>query len=239
MEFKNHKITEAICAFRFQVIKDNWNVGVFADFFKSIQPFGFTKELERKPATVSFKIEANKIQAPEMEQGEIQFIFHNPEKQVSIILSKGLISFHTQEHYHGWDFFFLDVIEPIYNIFLKMEVLESLDNVQVLFINRFMIEQNKTLADYLNFVPNTKNIGDEEHSHFFTSTFSKSPNIALALQTHMTVQEEQKKVDFHCNAVVYNNGVSSEWSNLATTAHNNAVELFKNTITSYFASVIQ
>lgn len=30
MEFKNHKITEAICAFRFQVIKDNWNVGVFA-----------------------------------------------------------------------------------------------------------------------------------------------------------------------------------------------------------------
>lgn len=239
MEFKNHKITEAICAFRFQVIQDNWNIGVFADFFKHIQPLGFTKQLERKPASVNFKIEANKIHPPEMEQGEIQLIFHNPEKQLSIILSKGLISFHAQAHYYGWDTFFPVFIAPIYKIFLSMDILESLDNVQMLFINRFTLENDSTLADYLNFVPNTKNIGGAENGHFFNSHFLKPPNIALALQVQMTTQENQKSVDFHCNAVVYNNQVEDKWSDLATTAHDNAVDIFKNTITPYFISIIQ
>jgi uncharacterized protein (TIGR04255 family) len=239
MEFKNHKITEAICAFRFQVIQNNWNIGVFADFFKHIQPLGFTQQLERKPASVSFRIEANKIQAPEMEQGEIQLIFHNPEKQLSIILSKGLISFHAQAHYNGWDTFFPNFIEPIYVTFLSMDILDSLDNVQMLFINRFALENGTALSAYLNFVPDTKNIGGTENGHFFISNFSKPPNIALALQVHMTMEESVKNVDFHCNAVVYNNQIDSQWFNLAATAHSNAVDIFKNSITPYFISIIQ
>ena len=239
MEFQNHKITEAICAFRFQVIEDNWNIGVFSDFFNCIKPRGFTKQLERKPATVSFKIEANQVQPPEMAQGELQLIFHNPEKQLSIILSKGLISFHAQSHNDGWDTFFPEFISPIYTDFLNFEVLGKLENVQMLFINRFILNEDKSLADYLNFVPNTKNIGGKENGHFFTSNFFIEPNIALSLQTQMVTQEERKTVDFHSNCVVYSDTADNRWQNLANTAHDNAVNLFKNTITEYFTSVIQ
>ena len=60
MEFINHKITESVCAFRFE-IKQNWDITQFGTFYDIIKEFGFIKKQEIKPVQLSFEIKVNQF----------------------------------------------------------------------------------------------------------------------------------------------------------------------------------
>ena len=42
MEFKNHKIIEAVCAFRFNSSENNWDITSYADYYNAIKDMGFS-----------------------------------------------------------------------------------------------------------------------------------------------------------------------------------------------------
>lgn len=74
MEFKNHKIIEAVCAFRFNPPENNWDITSYAGY-------------------------------PQMVEGAIQMVIRNEKEDQAILLGNNYISFHTINHYPGWEIF--------------------------------------------------------------------------------------------------------------------------------------
>lgn len=116
MEYKNHKIIEAVCAFRFNPSQNSWDITGYADYYNVIKDNGFSKKNEIKPVQFSFQIKPNELPVnPQMIQGETQIVFKNESEDRAILLGNNYISFHTINHYPGWEIF----SEELISIYLK------------------------------------------------------------------------------------------------------------------------
>jgi len=77
MEFKKHKITEAVCAFRFNPSVNPWDLTFLSEYYNLIKDDGFNKKKEVKPFQLSFEIKPNEDpKPPNLQQGEIQMVFN-------------------------------------------------------------------------------------------------------------------------------------------------------------------
>ena len=100
MEYKNHKITEAVCAFRFSHSLNNWDITSYAEYYNAIKVLGFSKKKEIKPIQLSFQFKQNEIpEKPEMIEGDTQMVFKNENENMAILISDNYISFHTINYY--------------------------------------------------------------------------------------------------------------------------------------------
>jgi uncharacterized protein (TIGR04255 family) len=245
MEYKNHKITEAICAFRFSPDHSEWDILNLANYYKLIEPLGFEKKQEVKPFQVSFNIKANEvIPAPKMEEGETKMVFRNKEENRAILMGKNFISFHSINYYPGWDVFLPELIKPYLEEYFKLDVSKDIVSVQMLYINNFEINKEENLSDYLSVVPNMKELGEEtnELGHVFQSSFKIEPNLQLNLQTVLNVvpQNNTKKITLECNCIASNNIEHKyTWDMLANDAHEKAKKAFLTISTDKFKHKIQ
>ena len=105
MEFENHKITEAICAFRFDPKLNEWNIGIFSEFFNKIKEYGFVQSQEQETYASNVEIDSQQPLAPISRDEKLRMAFLNVEDKQAIILAKNYISFHTVEYYPGWEEF--------------------------------------------------------------------------------------------------------------------------------------
>lgn len=244
MEYKNHKITEAVCAFRFSPVNNNWDITSFAAFYNVIKDLGFYKKNEIKPVQLSFQIKPNEAPLnPQMTEGETQMVFKNEDEKQAILLGNNYISFHTINHYPGWDVFSDELITKFLNKYFEIGYGRDLMSVQMIYINNFELAPNKKLFEYLTFVPNMEHFGEgDELSHLFQSSYEIAPNKRLQLKTILNVvnPEKAKKVILECNCIANNtknNDIS--WEELSKDAHDNAKNAFIKITTEYFKEIIK
>lgn len=242
MEYKNHKITEAVCAFRFDPNQNvSWDVTFFADYYHQIKKEGFEIKQELKPFQLNFNINTKEgIKSSEMLPGDTQMVFKTNDERNAILMGNNYISFHSLNHYLGWDVFFPEIVKKFIEIYFKIGLGKGLQSAQMIFINNFDIEKDKTLSDYLVFVPEMKDFGQgDELSHVFQSNYSIKPNKQLSLKTILnTVNKDIKKVTLESNCVA-NIGDVTDWQELIKDAHDNAKNAFVKIASSYFKNLIK
>jgi len=242
MEFINHKVTEAVCAFRFDPNRNPWDITYFASYFNLIKGDGFVKKNEIKPFQLSFQIKPNEgTTNPQMQQGEIQMVFKNEGDTYAILMGNNYISFHTINHYDGWDKFKPEVIEKFLVKYFSLGLGNGLVSAQMIYVNNFGLEQEKDLSDYLNFVPKMQDFGEgDEISHFFQSNYSIAPNKQLSLKTILNPEAntKTKRVILECNCVATSSN-DSTWGQLSDDAHKSARNAFIKISTDYFKNLIK
>lgn len=244
MEYNNHKITEAVCAFRFNPSNNNWDITSFAAFYNVIKDFGFYRKSEIKPVQLSFQLKPNEIpQNPQMVEGETQMVFKDENETRAILLGNNYISFHTINHYPGWDVFLNSLISVFLNKYFEIGYGHDLVSAQMIYINNFELEKDKKLSDYLTFIPDMEHFGKgDELSQLFQSSYQIAPNKRLQLKTILNVvnPEKIKKVVIECNCIAHNTtNHEISWTDLANDAHDNAKNAFINITTPYFKELIK
>ncbi|MCF8371250.1 MAG: TIGR04255 family protein [Bacteroidales bacterium] len=244
MEYLNHKITEAVCAFRFDPSKNSWDWTSYAEFYKLIKEKGFIKRNEIKPIQLSFHFKPNEApKNPDLVEGETQMVFKNNKEDRAILISNNYISFHTIGNYPGWDVFSNEFISNIITSYFDLGYGNGLDNAQMIYINNFDLKADKKLSNYLTFVPDMDHFGEgDEVSHMFQSAYQIAPNKRLQLKTILNVinPERIKKVLLECNCIAFNTLKHEiNWSELANDAHHNAKNAFINITTPYFKNLIK
>jgi len=241
MEYKNHKITEAVCAFRFD---PNQNISsdltFFADYYRLIKLEGFEKKQEIKPFQLNFNINTKEgTQSSEMLPGDTQMVFKTLDDMHAILMGNNYISFHSLNHYPGWDVFSPNIVDKFIEIYFSMGLGKGLQSAQMIFINNFDIEKERTLSDYLVFVPQMKGFGQgDELSHVFQSNYAIKPNKQLSLKTILNIIDDTKKVTLESNCIANNIGNVTDWKELIKDAHDNAKNAFVNIASEYFKQVI-
>jgi uncharacterized protein (TIGR04255 family) len=243
MEYKNHKITEAVCAFRFNPKDNHWDVTGYADYYNSIKDYGFLKKNEIKPVQLSFNVKPNEIpQNPQMTEGDLQMVFKNEDETRAILLGNNYISFHTINHYPGWEIFSEELISIFLNKYFEIGYGKSLLSAQMIYINNFTLDHNHKLSEYLTFVPDMEHFGEgDELSHLFQSAYEIAPNKKLQLKTilNVTNPEKIKNVVLECNCVAKNStNYDIPWETLSKDAHDNAKNAFINISTDKFKTLI-
>ena len=242
MEFKKHKITEAVCAFRFDPSQNPWDMIYLSNYFDLIKEEGFSKKQEIKPFQLEFEIKANENpKPPNFQQGETQMVFKTESEDYAILMGNNYVSFHTLNHYPGWDIFKPKIIELFIKKYFSLGLGKGLQSAQMIYINNFELESDKDLSDYLTFVPKMKEFGEgEENSHLFQSNYSIAPNKQLSLKTIFNVDAPQrsKKVLFESNCIA-SNTQNFEFSDLSDDAHNAARNAFIKISTEYYKTLIR
>ncbi len=242
MEFTKHKITEAVCAFRFDPSLNPWDVTFLSHYYDLIEPEGFKKKQEIKPFQLSFQVNSNEVSSqPNIQHGEIQMVFKTDDEKHAVLMGNNYISFHTLNHYSGWDIFKPQIISTYIKMYFSLGLGNGLVSAQMIFINNFNLENDKSLSDYLTFVPNMKDFGGgEETSHFFQSNYRIEPNKNLSLKTVLNpgLPFGVKNVVLESNCIAENNQNNS-WDNLANEAHDAARNAFIKISSDYFKKLIK
>ncbi len=243
MEYKNHKITEAVSAFRFNPDVNTWDITSIAEYYNAIKDHGFKKKQEIQPVELSFQVGPNVAQRTEMRRGESQMVFKKDEEDYAILVGNNYISFHTLNHYPGWEVFNETLISPFIKKYFDLKYGKGLTSAQMIYINNFEIGNDRKLSDYLTFVPDMEHFGDgDELSHMFQSAYDISPNKRLQLKTilNVTGPEKTKKVTLECNCIA-NNTVNNNipWNKLSQEAHDSAKNAFIKIATEEFKKEIK
>jgi uncharacterized protein (TIGR04255 family) len=244
MEYKNHKITEAVCAFRFDPNQNNWDFTSFAAYYNVIKDHGFNRKNEIKPLQLSFQIRPNEIpQTPQMIEGATQMVFKNESENRAILLGDNYISFHTINDYPGWESFSKDLISIFLNKYFELGFGKGLISAQMIYINNFNLDNDLKLSDYLTFVPDMERFGEgDELSHLFQSTYDIAPNKRLQLKTILNVinPDKIKNVILECNCIAANSeNYDISWESLSQDAHDNSKNAFINVATNRFKDIIK
>lgn len=243
MEYKNHKIIEAVCAFRFNPAVNNWDITSYADYYNVIKPMGFIKKSEIKPVQLSFQVKMNEPpQVPQMTEGETKMVIKNEKEDQAILLGGNYISFHTINYYPGWETFSDQLIAPFLKRYFDIGFGKGLVSAQMIYINKFDLDKTKNLSDYLTFVPAMERFGEgDELSHIFQSAYTIAPNKNLQIKTILNVRlpDRIKTVILECNCIA-NNTTDNKipWIQLSKDAHDYAKNAFINITTPYFKDQI-
>lgn len=241
MEFTKHKITEAVCAFRFQPSNNPWDVTYLSEYYNLIKSDGYVLKNEVKPVQLSFEIRGNIEPKSNFSHGETQMVFKTNDQKHAILMGRNYISFHTLNHYSGWEIF-KNTIEKFYTKYTTLGLSENVLNAQMIYINNFELESNKDLSDYISFVPKMQQFGDgNEISHMFNSNYSIAPNKQLSIKTILNVASPRKakRLILECNCVATRAEGVNDWKSLADDAHSAARNAFIQISTDYFKNLIR
>jgi uncharacterized protein (TIGR04255 family) len=240
MEFNNHKIAEVIGAVRFTT---SWNDEVMNRYAELVKNEGFTNREERVPVQISFQFQAGKSENPvsySQNKENKELVLSNPNTQQAIIIGFNYISFHLLNHYQGWEIFF-----PFVKSFLgklnTLEIKQSIQHIQVMYINTFSVMMNENIADYLKFVPDMNDFGQGiEVHHNYQSNFFIQPNSQLFLRAniHTNFANSTKDIRLECSCVSSSYEEKKDLESLANQAHTIAVTSFKNVIQEKFKQKI-
>jgi uncharacterized protein (TIGR04255 family) len=238
MEFKNHKITEALCAFHFDTSKeDEWNVGKFADFFKKIEIYGFSESQQIKPK--HFQIELNQgIPKYQQTEGELKILYQSKDNTQASIMSQGYVSFHALQSYNGWEFF-LPNTQNILEAYQSIKLGKSLKKVQMIYINTFQIGIEENVSDYATFVPEIRDFEQgREVGHNFQSSFKIGADTDLVVTTLCNSELNHKNIQLIIDCTVAIN-TTNDWQKAMNNAHDICVKFFKNIVTTQFQQKIK
>lgn len=238
MEFSNHKITEAVCAFRFSP-NNPWDITFFSEYYNLIKNDGFTIKKEVRAFELSFELKGDDNPKSNFSHGETQMVFKTLDEKKAILMGNNYISFHTLNHYPGWEHF-KSMINEFYQKYISLGLGTGLLNAQMIYINNFNLEQNKDLSDYLVFVPKMQQFGEgNEISHLFQSNYSIAPNKKLSLKTVLNVlPQNTKRLLLECNCIASKTD-KADWETLADDAHSAARNAFIKVSSDYFKNLIK
>ncbi|MEK7433273.1 MAG: TIGR04255 family protein [Cyanobacteriota bacterium] len=244
MQFKNHKITEALCAFRFESTIDNIGISLFGEYFNKIKSDGFIHQKDFEPLKFSFQINpSDRSSQNKIEEDNLTMLFTNSEKNFSILIRQNYISFHALKNsYSGWDNFFNNYVKVYLEKYLELESNVSIKNTQMLYLNNFEIDINENLSDYLNCVPNSQNFGESSEFYLLSqSNYKIKPNLDVILKTGLKIEDSTslKKITLECNCISHKNNVNDDWVKLINQSHDKAYDVFVKVTNDKFKEFIK
>lgn len=243
MEYKNHKIIEAVLALRFIPTSREWDITSFSEFYNRVKDKGFSNKKEIRPFELSFKFNPKEpIEQPKKSEGEVQMVFKNQDETYAIIYSRDYVSFHSLKGYNGWEILKEELVNPIMEIYFELNGSSKISSAQMIYINRFDIGLTENLSEILTFLPNSQYFeAGEEVSHLFQSNYKIAPNKNLKLQTILKIDPKTNKkiISLECNCVSEANNFSDDWVKLSEDAHDNAKKSFFDITTSIFKEKIK
>ncbi|TYZ12711.1 TIGR04255 family protein [Hymenobacter lutimineralis] len=245
MEYQNHFLREALCAFRYDVAPDQAEPAVeyFHRFYTLLKERGFTAH-QQQPFELSFQLE-NKPSGPEavkseVSKGQPSLVLRNESTGYAIIIGVGFLSFNCLKPYPGWSVFLDELVRPFMPLYRELGIRQTLRAVQMAYINEFELESGETAHDYLSHLLPLADLPDAQLAgHSSQSQFILPPNTTVTLQTRVTPGQlgPCSRVLLECNAAATIVESADEWT-LAGQAHAAARAAFTSVATPKYKSSI-
>lgn len=240
--YKNNHLLEVNCGFHFTINNSNWDSTYFGQFYDKIKDFGFNEKIERKGIQVTIKEdkEATKSRIASQEV-EDQVIFKNSTKGLAIILAKDKISFHSLGKYINWSVFSKEFIKPMFEVYLNLGLGNGNVRCNVVYLNRFMIDNKSKISQHLNFFNEIDNLGDVyEIDSNFQRVFKKN-DLTLLLRGNCVVDKNtsNKVINLECGSIIDTEQVSNNnLLDIIDKVHYPIRELFENSITEQLKNTL-
>lgn len=234
--YKNNHLLEVNCGFHFNTNDSNWDSTYFGQFYDKIKGFGFNEKIERKGIQVTIKEDKEETKARIASQEiEDQVIFKNTNKGLAIILAKDKISFHSLGNYIDWDNFSNSFIKPMFEIYLNLGLDYGNVKCNVVYLNRFSIDENSKISEHLNFINEINNLeGIYEVDSNFQRVFRKN-DLTLLLRGNYIIDKNNlsnKVINLECGSIIEIPKINKQnLIEIIDKVHSPIRELFENSIT--------
>ncbi len=245
MEFQNHFLREALCAFRYDVDSAHSEppVEYFHRFYTILQQDGFTYQ-EKQPFELTIHVGASgepKSIKPELSKGQPSLVLRNETTGYAIIIGVGLVSFNCLKPYPGWEVFLSELVNRYLPVYKALAIKQELRAAQMAYINDFALEPGETAQEYLPNLPQlTELAGARDAGHAAQSHFHLPPTTTVTLQTQVLVGQPgtPTRVVLECNATTTPDSDDADEFALANQAHVAARAAFMSVASSKYKSSI-
>ncbi len=247
-KFKNHKLSEVLCAFRFNTEREkDWNIGKFSEFFNKIEQLGFKYAEERVQVKVSVNLNMQQDSSDSHhERGMPIMVYKNESENEAILMEKGYLSIHSLHNsYDKWESF-KPKIEKYLEAYQSLGLGKELKSVQIRYINDFEIKSEDKLSTYLSFAPQVPSLLDswKSYNHYMQSNFVLDKNtyldLTISYQDSNEDNEEYKKVmlEIKCTTTLQTEK-NLEWKEAVEQVHGYATETFSAIAKDEYKSIIK
>jgi len=223
----NEHLVEVLCAIKFDPSQNEWDSTFFGKYHEIIEKRGFTEKKEQKQ--IEFDVEVSPAQHPSnIKEGksQIQMIFSNPTQKSAIILKENFISFHKLAPYSNWDTLIAEIVNPALLEYRSLGVGKGIVEVQCLYLNKYVIEKDKTISEYLTFLPIIPN--SREAQVVFQGKYDLDQNNSVQLKLQMNANNPSvKEAFFECSSFANALSPTEDFMVLAKKAHDNANSIYK------------
>lgn len=244
MTHPNHRIKEAICAFHFKRLSNEFSFEQWSGDIKTkFESINLMFRHEVRPVSISIEFSSEKNdETPTVTQtkeiGDEQLVFQAPDVDRFVVISKEFISFHYVKTYVGWDIFLKELIKPCLAIFLEYSKEVRLIKSQMTYVNHFETNFNNfTVGDWFKYAMSPtdfENAFDWVQNH--QTVFKTRDNTAeLTLITRYIIPQEESPFLYllagaKVNAIENVNSLAN-YEIIAQKAHDFASKLFLNAVT--------
>ncbi len=244
MEFQNHYLREALCAFRYEVDAANAEPALeyFHRFYTALKQDGFTSH-EQQPFELTIRVgngsEAEAI-TPELSKGHPSLVLCNEATGYAIIIGIGVVSFNCLKPYPGWEVFLAELVHRYLPVYKALNIKQELRAAQMAYINDFDLDADEVAHDYLLHLPQLAELaGAVGAGHASQSHFHLPPATTVTLQTNVLIGQPGTldRVVLECNAITTAADAADELM-LATTAHAAARAAFMSVASAKFKESI-
>ena len=245
MEFQNHFLREALCAFRYEVDSAHSEppVEYFHRFYTTLKQDGFTSQ-GQQPFELTIRVDASGDPDSikhELSKGHPSMVLRNETTGYAIIIGVGVLSFNCLKPYPGWEVFLSELVNQYLPIYQQLGIKQELRAAQMAYINEFDLEPGEVAHDYLSHLPQlTELAGARDAGHAAQSHFHFPPTTTVTLQTSVLVGQPGTltRVVLECNATTTPDSDDADELALATKAHAAARAAFMSVASSRFKSSI-
>ena len=245
MEFQNHFLREALCAFRYDVDGEQAEPAVeyFHRFYTTLKQDGFTSH-ETQPFELTIRFtESGDPESikPEISKGHSSLVMRNETTGYAIVIGVGLVSFNCLKPYPGWGVFLSELVNRYLPAYTELGIRQKLRSAQMAYINDFELEDGEVAHDYLSHLPQlTQLAGSQDAGHAAQSNFLLPPTTTVTLQTRVMIGQPgtRSRVILECNATTTPESDTADELKLATTAHAAARAAFMSVATPKYKSSI-
>jgi len=198
--YKNKHLLEVACTFNYELSEDDWDSSYFGVFYEKIKTKGFTEKEERKGIQIKFNGSDKGLQNTSLKEVEPKMIFRNKTDGYAIVFGPNSISFNKLGNYTDWETFKNSFLIEFFKIFQELGLDIVIQNAQITYLNKFLIDSNNELSDYFKLISKINSFGVEQNCTIQRS-FIVDDKISLFGKLNYKCNENvQKEVYLECGS---------------------------------------
>ena len=180
-----HQLQEVLFAFIYNKSSNPWDSTYFGKYYDAIQDLGFKDKEEQRAFEVKLEVKAdkNKRIEPQYNEAEPKMLFRNTEKKYAILMANNYISFHKLAPYEKWESMLKEQIKPGLERYNKIGLGKNIEQVQMLYLNKYEFDENEKLSTIFSFIPSIEDFGiGRERNFLLQSQYDLEPNLLMQIQ---------------------------------------------------------
>lgn len=220
----NHQLQEVLCGFRFNSEKNSWDSTYFGKYYEVIQDIGYTEKQEQKGFEVKFDLKPDlnkKFPEAQYSEAEARMLFKNSSNNEAILMANNYISFHKLPPYENWEVMVKNQVEPGLERYKKIGLGNELNQVQMLYLNKYEFDEKEKLSDKFHFIPAIEDFGiGTEKTLQFQSQYDLETNLIVQIKLNAHLTDKKSKVVFlECSCISHNIKSNDSWRDILKQVH--------------------